>query len=101
MREIKYWLLIIRLSFKWMFRTTLGDEIYYQRNRYMVTNGVCPMTWTLDSKFEAKRIECKKIWSLKGMIRSFKRGYNFYMTNWYGIWIMAGIEPWMKDCNIW
>ena len=101
MNRISVYLMILSLSIKWMFRITIGDKIYYQEKRYKVTNGVCPTTWTLDSKFGAKRIECKKIWSLKGMIRSFKSGYSFYMGYWYDIWTNIGIKPWMKRCNIW
>lgn len=101
MNKILVYLMIIFLSMKWMFRITIGDKIYYKGKIYQVTNGVCPTTWTLNSKFRAKRIECQKIWSLKGTIRSFQSGYSFYMGYWYSIWVNVGIESWMQRCQIW
>jgi hypothetical protein len=48
-----------------------------------------------------KRSNCKKVFSLKGIKRSFMYGYNFYMINWFDIWCKNGIKPWMKKCDIW
>ena len=107
MNRIKYWLLIIWLSFKWMFRTTLGDEIIYNGKKYTIANGVSPATWRLSNynpdyyKCFVPRKDCKKIWSIKGMIRSFQSGYSFYMGYWYDIWVNVGIKSWMRSCRIW
>ncbi len=107
MNRIKYWLLIIWLSLKWIFRITLGDEIIYKNKKYIVANGVCPTTWRLANfnpdyyKSSVPRKDCIKVWSIKGIIRSFQSGYSFYMGYWYNIWVMSGITSWMKACRIW
>ena len=106
MNKIIYWILIVWLSLKWVFRITLGDKVLYRGRIYEVINGVCPTMWKLINEsdahsFEVQRAECEKAWSLKGMIRSFKSGYSFYMTSWYSIWVNEGIKPWMRNCKIW
>lgn len=103
--KIYYWLFIVWLSTKWIFRTTLCDDVIYKGKKYSINNGVVCNCWTLidDNRhtFEAQIKDCKKVWSLKGMIRSFKSGYFFYMTSWYSIWCREDILPWMKSCQIW
>lgn len=105
--RLKYWFLIVWLSSKWMFRITIGDDVLYNGEKYFVNNGVSAPAWDLLSYSTPRRGVCvhernfKKIWSLKGLIRSFRSGYWFYMTSWYNIWVRQGIEPWMRGCNIW
>ena len=106
MNRILFWMLIVWLSIKWMFRITLGDDVIYQGKSYEVINGVCPSTWKLQQvlygpTIEPSRKEVKKVWSIKGMVRSFKSRYSFYITSWDSIWVREGIKPWMKGCKIW
>ncbi len=102
---IKYWLFIVWLSAKWMFRVTLGDEVIYKGKRYFVANGTAAPYWDLQIKGGFQRVhlyqsEFKKVWSLSGLVRSFRSGYWFYMSSWYRIWVNEGIKPWMRGCNI-
>jgi len=105
MREIKYKILIVLLSIKWMPRVNLGDWIWYKKRKYLVVNGVRCGQWRLSDLNNDNgwvlRKDCKKVLSLKNYIGSFKSGYRFYMTNWYDIWARNGIESWMKSCHIW
>ena len=102
-----YWkLFIIRLSLRWCWKVNLGDLVLYQGKKYLVHNGVRSNSWRLgnlnngDSGW-VPRSECKKIWTLKNIVQSFKSGHTFYMQAWYDIWVRSGIKPWMRGCNIW
>lgn len=106
--KIKYWLLIVYLSSRWMFRINLGDSVTYRGKVWVVSNGVCsPGFWSLVIKESHEYVEyadgkeVRKVWSLKNVIGSFRSGYRFYMTSWFDIWVKNGIEPWMRKCNIW
>lgn len=105
MKHIKYWLLIVGLSIKWMFRVNVMDLVVYNGKQYMVLNGVRADSWRLDldngDQGWVPRSECKKVWTLKNIIGSFKSGYRFYMGYWFDIWVRSGIKPWMKGCKIW
>lgn len=105
MKSMKWKLFIIWLSFKWVFRVNLGDEVLYRGKKYIVHNGVRYGKWRLSDELPddgwVNRSECRKVWTLKNMRRSFRAGYRFYMTSWYDIWKREGIKPWMKNCNIW
>jgi hypothetical protein len=97
---------IIWLSFKWMFRVNLGDVVWYSGKKYTVCNGVRCNSWRLGDLDNGddgwvKRDLCRKLWTVKNMCTSFKSGYSFYMSNWYGIWRNGGIKPWMRTINIW
>lgn len=101
---MRYWFLIVWLSFKWMFRINLGDKVVFNDDVWRVSNGVCPTTWTLQQQFtrvEAERSKCRKVLSFSNFLHSFRAGYWFYMTNWYDIWKREGIKPWIKSCDIW
>ena len=105
-RKLKYIVYIIYLASKWMFRLSLGDEVGYGGERFLLCNGTSSVTWSASSLKDGKRYDIprdkvKKVWSIKGMIRSFKSGYHFYMTSWYQIWVQNGIEDWVKNCKIW
>ena len=107
LNKIRWWVYVVYLSSKWVFRTNLGDIIIYQKEEYVVGNGVDSMSWTIYRLSDRKRIEsapkkeCKKKISFKNYIGSFESGYNFYITNWFGIWCREGIEDWMRGCKIW
>ena len=106
MKKLKYWLLIVLLSIKWMFKVCLGDKIVYQGKEYEVINGVVQNSWKLsglDNGHDGwvQRKECKKVKALSNVIGSFKSGYNFYMSAWYSLWVKVGIKQWMKNCPIW
>jgi hypothetical protein len=103
---IKYWFLIIWLSFKWMFRICLGDQVWYKGKKYCVLNGVRENSWRLSNLDNGDdgwvlRKECKKVKSYKNYLHSFTSGYHFYMTSWYDIWKRNGIQNWMRGCRIW
>lgn len=103
---MKYKLLIVFLSIKWMFRINIGDYVWYQRNKYVVINGASSESWKLagyenDNESYVPRKDCKKVLTPKNLIHSFNSGYNFYMDYWYDIWKREGIKDWMKKCNIW
>ena len=39
---------------------------------------------------------------LSNYFKNYKQGYNFYMTNWYGIWVNnRDIAPWVRTLSIW
>lgn len=106
MKRIKYWLLIVGLSIKWMFRVNVGDLVIYQGKQHQVLNGVRCESWRLGDLDNGDdgwvlRSDCKKVWTPQNMIGSFKSGYRFYMGYWFKIWVNKGIEPWVKGCNIW
>jgi len=94
---------IFILCIKWIFRITLGDSVKYKGNKYIVHNGVRKNSWRIEPSKGlpndgwVKRSECSKIWSIKGIIRSFKSANRFYYINWYSIWIKTGIKKWKKD----
>jgi len=97
---------IIWLALRWMPQINLGDLIWYAGSKYYVFNGVRCESWRL-ANFDnsdhgwVKRIDCKKVVSIKNYLQSFKSGYNFYMTSWFDIWVTEGIKPWMRACRIW
>ena len=105
MKKIFYRVLIIFLSFKWIFRVNLGDLIAYKGKRYQVLNGVRCHMWRLDldngDQGWVPRKDCKKILSFKNMFGSFQSGYRFYIGYWFNIWVNRGIKPWMRECHIW
>ena len=104
--KLKYKILIIYLSTKWIFTICIGDKVIYQGKEYVVANGVRSMCWRLAGLDNGdggwvRRVECKKVRTIRNFLGSFNSGYRFYMVNWYGIWVNSGIEPWMRGCNIW
>lgn len=104
-KKAYYFLFIVILSIKWIFRTTLCDSVKYKGKIYSINNGVICGKWTLLDEnlhpFDAPRNECKKVWSIKGIKNNFVFGYSFYISNWFDIWVREGIKPWMRECNIW
>ena len=110
MRRAYWWVRVVLLSLRWMRRLGIGDYVEYKGERWMLVQGVCRPSWDLVRKCttgEEKRenhvheSEFKKIHSVSGYIDSFRRGYRFYMSNWYDSWVRGGIKPWMRGCRIW
>ena len=107
--HLYYWLKIVWLSAKCMFRINLGDKVTLLSDNwpqtYTVINGVCSGTWKvtdgIEDAFEVKREQCRKIITIQNYIGSFRFRYSFYMSCWFDIWCRNGIEPWVKKCNIW
>jgi len=102
---MKYRLIILWWSFLWIFRVNLGDVVLYAGKEYTVCNGVRCDSWRLDGLENGdsgwvRRSECRKVWTLKNVVGSFRSGYGFYMSNWFDIWKREGIKPWMRGCNI-
>jgi hypothetical protein len=97
---------ILWLSFKWVFRTNLGDRVIYRGKEYTVANGVQSGSWRLAGLENWRdgwvaRTECRKVKTLSNCVGSFRSGYRFYMGYWYDIWCREGIKPWMRKCKIW
>lgn len=106
MNKLLWKLRIVWLSLRWIPQINLGDEVYYQGNKYKVCNGVRDGMWRLGDLDNGrdgwvKRADCRKVWTLANIRASYRYGYNFYMTSWYDIWCREGIKEWMRGCNIW
>lgn len=107
MKRIYYWLYIVWLSVKWMFRYNLGDLVIYQGKTFVLKSGVASPYWNLIERETENRIdhihqkEFVKVKTTKNLIGSFRSGYSFYMMSWFDIWVRNGIEPWMRQCRIW
>lgn len=103
---IFYWLFILYLSFRWIWRINIGDFVWYQGKKYVVCNGVRMNSWRLGKLGNGDegwvlRSECRKVGTISNALNSFRSGYRFYMTSWYSIWKDQGIKPWMRACKIW
>ena len=88
--SIKKYFIVIWLSFKWIFKTNVGDRVWFEGKKYLVTNGVRQGAWRLNKLINEDqgwvgRRECSKVISPINLINSFRSGYRFYMQNWYGI----------------
>ena len=106
LRKLWYWIFIVYLSSKWVFRVNLGNKVVYKGNVHTICNGVRPYSWRLDNLDNnddgwVSRKDCKLVLSFSNLSHSFRSGYQFYMTSWFGIWINEGIKPWMRNCSIW
>lgn len=107
MKKLYWKIFIIFLSTKWLFKFNIGDIVIHQGKEYCLTQGVRNPYWNLSAikneeyLKDIHKINFRKKKSFKNYIGSFKSGYNFYMTNWFDIWVSNGIQPWMKSCNIW
>lgn len=103
---MRYKIFIMWLSFKWVFKVNLGDQVWYKGRKYIVANGVRHGSWRLGGLDNGddgwiKRDDCKKVLTFSNLKRSYRSGYSFYMTSWYDIWKREGIKDWMKALNIW
>ena len=106
--RIKYKLYIIWISLRWIRKVCLGDIVVYKGEEYFISNIVNPMFWTLQQPNYGKRVEyatmeeCTKKKTFNNYFKNYKQGYNFYMTNWYGIWVNnRDIAPWVRTLSIW
>jgi hypothetical protein len=94
------------ISFKWMFKVNLGDQVSYEGQKYIVANGVRYGSWRLGGLDNGddgwvRRANCKKVITFSNLKNSYCSGYRFYMTSWYDIWKNGGIKDWMKALDIW
>lgn len=104
-----YWRLrIVHLATRWLFIYNLGDLVLYKGKEWSLIQGVMAPTWSLVrgeggdfERVDAHESEFRKVRTLRNYVGSFRSGYRFYMTSWYGIWMREGIKPWMLGCNIW
>lgn len=110
--SLRYWLLIVWLSGKWMFRINLSDHVWATGGsvssvrKCLVCNGVSSGSLDVEDvktreRFSAAYADCRKVWTLANILGSFKFGYRFYMNCWFDIWKQQGIKRWMRGCNIW
>jgi len=107
MNKIKYWLLVVFLSVKYMFKQNPGMWIKYRGEKYQIINMGGAVTWRIQKMLygevlEVNRTECNLVLTPRNIIvNGFCSRYDFYMMYWYDIWCRIGIESWMKtDCNI-
>lgn len=105
-RKLYWGVFVIWLSLRWIQQVNLGDRVRYKGEVYTVADGVIPGKWRLlelDNGDEGwvPRRECKKVQGPASAWRSFSSGYRFYMGYWYDSWVRAGVQPWMRQCNIW
>jgi len=100
-----YWRLYIAwLSLRWIPSLNLGDLVIFGGREWVLVQGVRRPYWDLANGDEKRTVHegnIRKVRRISNYWRSFRSGYRFYMVNWYGIWIMEGIKPWMRGCNIW
>lgn len=105
MKRIYYWLLIVWLALRWVRRLNLGDVVVHEGSRWTLIQGVCAPFWDLyDGTTRKPRVherEFRKVGGVRAAWRSFRSGYRFYMRSWFDIWVRQGIQPWMRDCDIW
>ena len=100
-----YWhLRIVIFSLRWVFRFNIGDVVHYRGEQWRLSQGVKSPLWTLRKDgfaVEVHEKEFTKARTVSNYWGSFRSGYRFYMTNWYGIWKREGIQPWMRCLRIW
>jgi len=104
-KTIYYWVLIVLLSIKKIFKINLSDKIWYDGKIYVIWDGTRPGHWKLKNynvnNGWVKRKYCKKVKTIHNFLNSFKFGYKFYMGYWFDIWRKGGIKSWMRKCKIW
>ena len=103
---VYWWLFIVYLSCKWVFRVHLGCRVWYGGKKYLVLDGTRLYSWRLDrldngDEGWVREWNCSKVLSIENLWHSFRMGYRFYMRNWFSIWKNQGIKPWMRACKIW
>lgn len=106
MRQLYWRMRIAWLALRWVLQLNLGDEVWYQGERWMLVQGVCRPYWDIQHTVHGVRnhihvSSLRKVRSLRNWWSSFRSGYRFYMGYWYDIWVRAGIQPWMRGCHIW
>lgn len=106
LRSVYWRIYIVRLALQRIKQINLGDLVWYAGRRYRVHNGVRRESWRLAGLENSdngwvKRSECKKVWTLKNCLGSFRFSQRFYMKSWHSLWVREGILPWMRACNIW
>jgi hypothetical protein len=100
-----YWQIrIVLLALRWIPNLHLGDQVKYQGRVWTLHQGVRSPVWSLangDEVVEVHESEFSKVRSLSNYLGTFRRGYSFYRTCWFDIWVHEGIKPWMRQCRIW
>ena len=106
LNAFRWWLFIVYLACKWVFRVHIGCMVRYGSKKYLVMDGSRLHSWRLDRLENGDNgwvpeWNCVKVWSFENIRQSFWIGYRFYMRAWYSIWKEQGIQPWMRGCKIW
>ncbi len=96
-RAVKWWLYIVWLSFKWVWRINLSDQVVYNGQIWTLYQGVNHPRWKMcrgshdDNTWESALVHCdefRKVWTPRNLWGSFRCGYRFYMGYWFDIWVM-------------
>ena len=101
-----YWRLrVVLLALRWLNKYNLGDHVWYEGRQWMLIQGRCAPRWDLSRRGViapyVHEQDFRKVRSLGNYWHSFISGYRFYMQSWFHIWVRGGIQPWMRECNIW
>ena len=75
--RLRWWIYVVYLSSKRIFRTQLGTIVIYKGEEYFISNGASPNSWTLQQPNYGKRVEsaprneCKKKLTFKNRKSTF------------------------------
>lgn len=105
MKAIYWRLFMARLALRWVFSVNLGREVLFDGQRWTLVQGVRAPIWSLvnesGARVDVHEKDFRLVLSPRNCWRAFIRGYRFYRTSWYSIWMRDGIKPWMVGCRIW
>lgn len=102
---------IFLLALRWPMRFTIGDEAYDRQGvRWRIVNGVTAPRWDVSrgsheqgtyERSTREESELRRVKTPAALLASFRRGWWFYRTSWYMIWMRGGVQPWMRALPIW
>lgn len=86
MTKMKARIRAIVLAFGWIFRITVLDEVRYRSGRCTVielsaNNRWCAIRNKKKERYFISISHVTKLWSLRGVINSYKKGYDNYMEH--------------------
>ncbi len=92
---------IILMALRWVFRPSIGCQVWWKGDIWTVRNGTSKPMYQLGRRDELElwhnafvhRSQFRKVKTRSNLWGSFRDGYNFYMGYWYDIWVMDGWLP--------
>lgn len=101
-----YKMVIIYLAIKrLLYDYSLGEEVLYKDRVCILCQGVDKPYWNLSDKesddyyTHVNENDFKKYWTYDNIKETFKSNYNFYMTNWFDIWVRKAIEAFIRKMD--